>query len=803
MIREQEARMAAAGETEVADQRIRDSSSQVADTVPTDAQSIEGSSGLIGAGYQMAADEAEDAAARIGTGMSSVSSGATNLTAQTADIGTRMAGGFRALLPELEGFDTALKGSEKTVKDAKAAADEMGRGQQKSFEQGGTAAQRAGEDIETSMDVSRESMVQTQSQAEDLIEVLESIPTDITITAQARGFKVLIEELEALRDAVKELIDFANRMPKAPGAPGAPAPPGGPGRPRDDAAVPPLPPEDMLPPGSGSEDAQDWAEGWTDAFTQTESAHADMAQKLSRGFEVNANWQTSSPALEWERDGLAVTWAIRDLYDSTADPVIIVTEFDASQFDAQFATARQAIVDAQAEVDRLNARLQATFDAFVTGSDAERGSLMWLFREWGEEDFAPNFGALMTSMNLPLKTLEEFQQHWETLGPEEQMDLWKRLYDDLKRLEKERHDERVTWLKDELKEAQERGKGLYAEQLEDRITEENEDFERNIGLLEERDRLLKRQYEDWKDGVKGVSEATRELQQLDRELARTLQEHVRAQTQLLKEQQKLAEEYETTAHDRVMDLLDEEEERLKEKQQLELDQLEQLATAEDDRHQAAIDGLDAEADAIKGYMEEQEQALRLAKLDLEDWVDSLGLADLKADLKAINDAIRDIPSGRDLAGGGRGQRAKPEDMVRVSLTQGQRDVLQQAVGAGVFTEEDARLAQIGLQQGRLRIDYLRRLLELTQKHFKAQADNTEAELEARRTQLEQRERQWKREKETRQEELDGIEARRTAEGALHTANMDQIEARRTATETRQQQELDALDGLRDAEQRRH
>jgi len=795
---ESDARTTAADETETADSRIRDSSGQLTNQVSADAQSIEGSSGLIGAGYSMAADEVADAANRIAGGMSSISSGATNLTSSTADLGTKMAGGFRAMLPELEGFERGVRASETSVKGMKSAGEEMGRSQERSFGTAGSAASDAGSNITGAMDDSKRGMGEARTSAEELTVAMTEIPDIVQTEIVLLGVKEALGDLAHLMQLMAALRNSAPPVPGEPD-PGLPDVPKestgsssgdqGQAQPGDPGYVTIIEPP---PPG-------DWDE-FTTAVSEADSAVAAFYNTVGDGTVLTAAYQPESPAMEMSGDGLRVMWALEDLYTATEDPFVIVGIFDDTDFQRRIDVAKSGIEGLSAEAERLAGKLQAALNVFFDGGAGDEGSLAWLFSKWQGEGAMPDLAKMFEDLNLPVKDMQEFNQYFDAHGPEEQMVIWKRLYDELRRQENDRWEQRQANLKAEIEALKAGNHDTTA--LDTQMKAEKAAHDERMDQLEERNRLINRQFGYYRDGVKDVTEATRDLAALEKEMDRARAEYQRAQVERLKAEQKLAEDYDTTAHDRVLEMLDEEEERLKSKHLLELQQIDELLSAEERRHQAVVDGLADEAGDIKDYIDEQEKALRLSKLDLEEWVASLGLDDLKADLKDINDAIRDLPSGRDLAGGGR-ERAKPEDMTRVTVTEGQRDVLQQALGAGVFGEEDAARARIALGQGKLRLDYLRQLLTLTQKYYQNQVSNTEDEVDARKAEFEAADRRWKREKEGLDDQLKGIEERRKAEDEYYGATKTRLEGERTALELKQKGELDAVEALRGAEERRH
>lgn len=99
---------------------------------------------------------------------------------------------------------------------------------------------------------------------------------------------------------------------------------------------------------------------------------------------------------------------------------------------AELAEANAALIPAQAAVDVLAARIHAARMAFLSGGQAEPGSLAWLMGQWGEP---PDFGAVFASLNIPVADVAAFTALLTRLASEGEMDqvadLWGRFYDSM------------------------------------------------------------------------------------------------------------------------------------------------------------------------------------------------------------------------------------------------------------------------------------------------------------------------------------------------------------------------------------
>ena len=117
--------------------------------------------------------------------------------------------------------------------------------------------------------------------------------------------------------------------------------------------------------------------------------------------------------------------------------VIVSATLDLTEWTRKTAELHDKIERLTAEADAWGARLTSTW---------EQG-LMPLLHEIDAADL-PGF---LSGLNLPegVDTLDELIAHFRALKPEDQMDLWKRMFSDLKDIENERHREAVDNIKDE------------------------------------------------------------------------------------------------------------------------------------------------------------------------------------------------------------------------------------------------------------------------------------------------------------------------------------------------------------------
>jgi len=751
--------------------RIKDSSTAMTDHVSGDAKSVEGATSTLSGGYGMAASEIEQAVGRMTTATSGVS-------AATSDFATKMGASQRDLLPVLEQVEAKVQSQATAITKARDTADEAGRVQTRSHQETGRAAEEAGGQTETAMQDASSGMEDAAAQAAETAEavsamtdIMKLVPPEIVTLIVLRGVKEAVGDLEHLRGLLDDL--GGDKPPNLPGPPSGGGG-GGRGRPVGTTAVPSpggaedtLFPDDPFGYGGGDGAMGDGSGAFTDRIDE------------ARG-------------------------AIEELRQAAEDPIVIPAGFEDSMFLAGLAEASELLRAAQAEADELLVRLNATFQGFLRGGAAEQGSMAWLLEESTTDKWQVDFGAIMAGMNVPVKDVEGFLKYFDQLDPEEQVATWKRLYDDLKKQENERHEQRKAGLEEARKEAKDTGRDTGW--IVDEMHLEDDAHEARMTHLEERDTLIKRQFEDLKNGLKDVRDAERDLEKIEKDRARAVQEYIREQIRLLKERQKADELFDKRVHDRVLELIAEERDALEKKHDRQDQRVAEAQAQMKAAHEQRLADIQSEADAIKDYMDDQEDALKQAKLDLDEWIRQQPLAQLKDDLKAINDAMRALPTGREGKGGR--ERAKPEDMVRVdlkSLKDGQKiiDTIQQGIDQGVFTGEDLRLAQIAVQTGSLRLDYLRSLLEAMQKAAQGEVSAVEDKITARKNELADREAAWAREKKALEDQLEIIEDKKRVEDERYKLSEERMAKEKAELETSQKAELDHLDRLALVEKERH
>lgn len=782
------AHAAAAEGVSTSGQSIQDSSEQMTNKLTGDAASVQGATSMISGGYSMAAGEIDQAGARMKSAMSGLGTESTNLAA-------RASAGARAQLESMEAVGAELAKQTSAVSKAAGDTENAGKTQAQAHQTAGRAAAEASDATEEGMGRAREALGETALAAEDttiattdLGTALAALPTDVTIPIVLAGIDLALRKAS---DLLALLLDTQNAWGGAQAA-------GRGDNPRGGGAAPPSP-APAPAPGPPAPGPRRPGEGFS-------------AQKPGRGQRgLGQGWASFTdvdvPSFEDRLDQIKA--ALDAFKDQAEGPIWIPIGFSDGEFVNLLAQANVLLAEAGVLSSDLTARLQATLDAFVTGGEEDDGSLAWLFNKWSGADWKVDFAELAKSMNLPVSTIEEFRAHWESLDPEGQMGLWKRLYDDLRKEEKKRHDARMEHLKGEMDKAKEHQKDTG--DIENQIDSEDRRHDRIMGQLEERDALLKRQFEDHKAGLKDVADAEKVIEQIERDRAKAVQEYIREQIRLIKERQKADEEFEKTAHSRVMKLLDAERDKLREMYEAQKAAHDEKARLEKEAHDQRLADIATERAAITDYIDAQEAALDQAKRDLDRWVNSQPLGALKDDLKAINDALRSLPTGREGRGGR--TRPKPEDMERVNLFavdkdgartyQGVLDALQKGVDQGVFTEDQLKRAQIALQTGTLRLDYLRELLTIIQKTAQTDLDNTQTEIDKRKQAYEDRRLNWEEEKAALEAQLKIIDDKKTAEDTRYTTITKGIDAEKKAMEERQKAELALLDQVKKMEEERH
>ncbi|WP_298827549.1 phage tail tape measure protein [uncultured Piscinibacter sp.] len=132
-------------------------------------------------------------------------------------------------------------------------------------------------------------------------------------------------------------------------------------------------------------------------------------------------------------------------------------------------TAKDYVVTISAEIDMSEyERIKAQFDSDIADTQARLNEVTALADYWAQQlsgswqaviaqlrlinqDELPAF---IAGLALPegIDTLEELIAHFQSLKPDEQMDLWKRMFDDMKAAEAGRHD---AWMTDRKKEDEE------------------------------------------------------------------------------------------------------------------------------------------------------------------------------------------------------------------------------------------------------------------------------------------------------------------------------------------------------------
>lgn len=737
LIAEQASHSQTADEVEAQNQRIRDSSATTTTTIANDSKAIEGAGATLSGGFKMAASEAEQSTGRIKAALSGLGSESTNLAA-------RASAGARAQLEELEGVGQALARQSGAVTTSADVTDKAGTTQAEAHKRAGSAAAESGAQVQQAMDESALSMEEAQGAAEELTAAMEGLPTKIDIPLSMVGAAEALNQVSTLLSDLARLPRTIRINVKADYNPGDPAVEQG-----------------------GSINLEHWIH--------------DAAAAGESGVNLNSSY---------DAEGLM--------------------EQEGGESKLKLQTALENLNTVLASGDTWAASWQAVWDAFFKAGAEEDGSLAWWLGE-----MKTGLGIDLT--NLPVSKmnkvfnadeLADWQKQmgelgdlqariaaFQTMSLEDQRKEWPRLYEDLKRFEDERHKLQM----ENMKRLQER-MGSHSGIIGAMIDAEKRRHELFLDGMEDENRAVKRQGEDYKEYEKARSEAEKEYERAQRELERALEEAHRARMAAIKEEQKAASEYAKTAHDEVLRLIDLQKDANDRVHEAKLEQIAGLADAEKERHDREMLALNNETAAIKTLMETRERELDGMKLGFDEWMAGRkGEIDgIKLGLSQINSAIRDLPTGRK-------ERKKPEDMVRVKGTAGQMDVVQKALSEGVFASDERLrgLAEIFAGQGELRLDYLREVLLAIQKSFEGREDTFDAETESRKQEIEDAELRWKREKDALELVLGQLDARRTVEGMNHQARMSEINAEKAAEDERFRAENERLDDLKKIEDERH
>lgn len=734
---EQTSHTETADAVEAQNQRIRDSSETTATSIANDSKTIEGAGSTISGGFSMAASE-------IGRAAGTIVSSTGTISSATADVFTKAGESQRAALPLIEEMAARYDAVSGTIDKAKGVTEEAGAAQVSSHKRAGDAASESGGVTRDAMEDSATSMLEAQTSAEDLASALEDLPTklDIPITLVGAG--------EAMNQVTSLLTDLA-RLPRT---------------------IRITVKADYNPTGPAMED---------DASIRLQHYLEDAIAAAEPGVQMAATYEGAG-----------------------------LMEQDGSDEQLKLQTALENLQAVLAEGQDWDASWQAVWDTFFQAPATEEGSLAWWLQElrtgrgidlqnlpvpkmnkvFSEEELS-DWRRLMDELPELQERIAAFQQ----MSLEDQRREWPRLYEDLKRFEDERHKLQM----ENMKRLQER-MGSHSGTIGAMIDAERRRHDLFMDGLEDENRAVKRQGEDYKEWEKARQDALREYERAQKELERALEQAHRERMAQIKEEQKEVSEYAKIAHDEVLDLLEEEKDTNDRIHQLRLQAIDELADAEKRRHDAEMRAITDEQDAIKDYIDSRERALRNMQLDFEEWMQGRQAeADmLKLTLEQVNDAVRDLPTGRK-------QKAKPEDMIRVTGTTGQLDVIQKALAEGVFAGDERmqRLAETFVGSGSLRLDYLRDLLTMAQKYYQGEEKAFDAETDRRKQEIEDAELRWKREKDGLDLVLSGLDERRRIEDEAHKARMAEINAEKAAEDERFKTENERLDALKKLEEERH
>lgn len=741
-----------------------------------------------------AAASVETMAGGIGTSLESAGTEFKKAGQTASGAGTQIRGAFGGLGQQIEG--DARRGSA-ALGDLGAKQQEvvqqsrnLGAASQEGFGAGAGAAQQAARGIASSADDIGGALVEAGEGSVRLGDELAELPDRVEIEIEVIGLTQIFADLRRLNGVINDVRANARRP--------FPVGTGDAGDNRRGGAAPPRRsgPDSVIPPASSFA-----APSWMDDLRSMAIAGVTVTASLS---------DTSGGALLSATGGDLLYKRYLEALAAADYDVTVHADLDETDILAQIDAAVQAAAG-------LLDILEAQHRTFMRGGESEEGSLAWLIQNWRESGFGEvDFAEVMRQLNVPAATLEEFIQHFEGLDPQAQGELWKRFYDDLRRMEKERHEQRMTALKDEqdatkksydqqierVRDAREAAQKagvenldsyeLEIERLEDlrdaalegiearrRTEEERSDaVERN---LEEQDRLIKRQQEDYEDGLKRAMALEKEREELRKAYQKALQD-----------EQKANEEIEKEAHDLTLQMLADLKELQEKAHDERIKQLDEQKRLEDQRHKDRMQDLDDELKAERAHLDGLEGQMARLKIEMSELkLDTGPLEQAKSHLDQIEEAL------------GRLDRATRNLAGQVELDEGARAALEAALASGGLSEAAARRARRVLDGSHLGAAQMRALLEEASGLLDNNVQKEESILDAKQREIDLLQIQIDKEKLRYDEESKRIKGLQDQESTRHenrlTEIADQVKAEKDAWDAF----VDRLDAAKRAEDERH
>lgn len=430
------------------------------------------------------------------------------------------------------------------------------------------------------------------------------------------------------------------------------------------------------------------------------------------------------------------------------------------------------------------------------------------------------FTALGQSMRAAKTDAERMAIH------KDQLDTWDKLKDKMTALNELRH----KLMMDEIE--KNKAAGVGAGTIGYLTDEENTRYEgakKGIDKLAESVGNLK----DQEDAYRAAQDAA------NKALAEAYQKQIDA----IKERQAAEVDGEEKVHDRIVAMMDDREERAKQAHDYAMRRLDDLKTAEDARHKAAVDGLDAEKGAIDGMLAAKRASIEAMQYDLDvlthDYQGTINDAedqakalqdraeavktvvektiDLFANLKRVDQ--RDSKSRREQ------ERTTANEVLSMSPAQ-LAAMREAAVGVNLTKRESRVLDLLGIGKA-MKADEVEALLKklgllgadgkapkpeddprvvaanAAAKAQQAIADGLKEELANRQRLITEAQFYLKVLEHEQQPALDGIEARRKAEDARSAAALAAIDVQKAAEDKRYDAEEAAITRMKKLEEERH
>ncbi len=538
--------------------------------------------------------------------------------------------------------------------------------------------------------------------------------------------------------------------------------------------------------------------------------------------------------------------ALQDYLDALASAdyrVVVTPVLDDEAILDQIAAART-------EAERLLAVLEAQQTAFMRGGAAENGSLAWILGNWQSLGMPADIQQMMAALNVPVGTIEEFRAHWDALDPAGRAELWKRLYDDLRQMEKDRHDQAVANIEDEVTvqiESMVNGQRvvetLSKRQLQAKIDEiealikswegmddkgneteaakailagleakmmgakaaadeakeaENARHEQVMAGLEAENKMLGRQFDDWKAGLKAIADLEKQRDDARKAFVKAVRDEQKETEETEKQAHSLAlqmlsdlADAEEKRHDARMKLLDDEREAEDARHKATTDRLKKLQSDENDAHDKRMADLDAELARERQVLDGLEASMLQLKIEMAELrLDTASLEHAKSLLDGLKAALSDMPDKAD-------RRRNPTG--QIALDERARAALQEALASGKLSPEDARRAERVLAGQKLGLAQMRALLEHTAELNEETVSQEQAKIDAKQREIDMLQLQIDKEKLRFDQAAARIKAQEEEENRLHDAEMKRLAALEQAEKDRHDREVAGIKAREDAE----